>query len=95
MKAMGKEMGRLLDQVSANRKDDNEMGLTEESTKNMAVRSCAMLPTYVIYTTATAPRRGTSCEKRWSPAPERSPALLTQLSRVMLALQLNLRTQTR
>ena len=95
VKAVDPEMGKLLDQVSANPKDDYEMGPMEETTKTMAVRLYGMLVTHMRGRPLQLIRhlRDSNGFKAWNiiskemepSTRQRSLALLTQLSRVTFA----------
>ena len=95
VKAVDTEMGRLLDQVSANPKDDYEMGPMKESTRNMAVLLYGMLVTYIrgrplqlirYLDDSNGFKAWNILSKEMEPSTrQRSLALLTQLSRVTFA----------
>ena len=92
IKAVDPEMGKLVDQVSANPKDDYGLGFMEESTKNMAIRLYGMLVTYIRGRPLQLIRHLGDSDgfKAWNillkemepSTRQRSLALLTQLSRV-------------
>ena len=95
VKAVDPEMGRLIDQVSANPKDDYELGPMEEPTRNMAVRLYGMLVTYIRgrplqlirhLSDSNGFKAWNILSKEMEPSTrQRSLALLTQLSRVTFA----------